>query len=460
MRYQRTQLFIVLPRLYSEPGARLSTMTQYRTKQCTWAGVNLPWPTAVSKTDVPTLPSAINPVVDLQESGYSCRFYFKAKDLPAFWEELAPDDDLFLQLPYLEMLEECPPSDMEFAYLIFYHQQKPVGIAMCQIITFDAQKHIQTAPELPKNRLQGFIQKIKTYVAGKLHFKVLICGNMFVTGQHCISFSDVVPAAHIPKILKQGILSLFNYMDSVGNRISGILIKDIDIPELRQHTAWNKSGFSGVPFQPNMVLELAPQWHRFEDYIEAMSSKYRVRVKRARKAAATLERRLMSFDEVSANKQLINELYQKIVDNAEFNVIKIHPDYFEYLHQTFPHRFKIWGYYTKDNTLAGFCTTMLNGEELEAHFLGLDDSANRQYQLYLNMLYDMVADGIASGVKRVVFARTAMEIKSSVGATQHPCNCYVQHRCWLTNIITSRIVRWFEPKINWTPRHPFRKEDD
>ena len=36
--------------------------------------------------------------------------------------------------------------------------------------------------------------------------------------------------------------------------------------------------------------------------------------------------------------------------------------------------------------------------------------------LYLNMLYDMVAYSIKKQFKTIVFARTALEIKSSVGA--------------------------------------------
>jgi hypothetical protein len=35
--------------------------------------------------------------------------------------------------------------------------------------------------------------------------------------------------------------------------------------------------------------------------------------------------------------------------------------------------------------------------------------------LYLNMLYDMIAYSINKGFKEIIFARTALEIKSSVG---------------------------------------------
>jgi len=48
---------------------------------------------------------------------------------------------------------------------------------------------------------------------------------------------------------------------------------------------------------------------------------------------------------------------------------------------------------------------------------------NRQKEkmLYLNMLYDMVCHSINKGFKQIIFARTALEIKSSVGAIPEKC---------------------------------------
>ncbi|MBL7791259.1 MAG: GNAT family N-acetyltransferase, partial [Saprospiraceae bacterium] len=88
----------------------------------------------------------------------------------------------------------------------------------------------------------------------------------------------------------------------------------------------------------------------------------------------------------------------------------------------------------------------------------LHDDANTHHQLYLNMLYDIVKQGIETGAKRVVFSRTAMEIKSSVGATPHYLHSFLRHRCWWGNLILPFMVRFLEPPVKWTGRHPFRRE--
>ena len=47
--------------------------------------------------------------------------------------------------------------------------------------------------------------------------------------------------------------------------------------------------------------------------------------------------------------------------------------------------------------------------------------------MYLNMLFDMAFYGIENQFKKVVFARTAMEIKSSIGAKPYKMNIYLKH---------------------------------
>lgn len=70
--------------------------------------------------------------------------------------------------------------------------------------------------------------------------------------------------------------------------------------------------------------------------------------------------------------------------------------------------------------------------------------------LYLNMLYDMIAYSINKGFKEVVFARTALEIKSSVGAKPAEMFGFIQHSNSLINRKIDAIFDYLEPKQNGT----------
>lgn len=105
--------------------------------------------------------------------------------------------------------------------------------------------------------------------------------------------------------------------------------------------------------------------------------------------------------------------------------------------------------------MVGFYTLLLNNSTLETYFLGYDSEHQYKNQLYLNMLYDMAKYGIENKFSTIVYARTAMEIKSSVGAKPKPMVMYLKHTNGLINIMLKQVFRLMNPKQNWKERHPF-----
>ena len=98
----------------------------------------------------------------------------------------------------------------------------------------------------------------------------------------------------------------------------------------------------------------------------------------------------------------------------------------------------------------------LNYDELEAHFLGYDQSFNKKHQVYMNMLLDSLKLGISEQVDRIVFARTAMEIKSTIGAIPEDLYCYIRANNKLMNYIMPTILEYFRPADDWVQRKPFK----
>jgi len=70
---------------------------------------------------------------------------------------------------------------------------------------------------------------------------------------------------------------------------------------------------------------------------------------------------------------------------------------------------------------------------MDAHFLGVDEEYNREHQVYLNILYDLVNSAIEGGSKHIDFARTALEIKSSVDAVSQDLLCFFKHRSTISS---------------------------
>jgi hypothetical protein len=116
---------------------------------------------------------------------------------------------------------------------------------------------------------------------------------------------------------------------------------------------------------------------------------------------------------------------------------------------------RVCGYFL-DNKLVGFHTILLNGETLETYFLGYDEHVQKEKMLYLNMLYNMTKFGIENGFKKIIFGRTALEIKSSIGAQPVLMSGFIYHTNKLINKHIDKIFKRLEPTVDWQQRHPFK----
>ena len=138
-------------------------------------------------------------------------------------------------------------------------------------------------------------------------------------------------------------------------------------------------------------------------------------------------------------------------------MIDLNEKYLAALELHLSEQFTLYAYYLEGKLIA-FYTTIRNHDELDAHFLGYEKALNHDYQLYLNILYDIVKIGIDTGCKRIVFARTALEIKSSIGAEAHNLNCYLRHQHSVANKFVPTILDYLKPVEVWQPRHPFKED--
>ena len=368
------------------------------------------------------------------------------------WSRIVANQPLFLQKSYLQAIEKCPPKDMQFAYLTFYKDNQPCGVAYAQIFkfsTYESLKHHRSFNDSNAKFLQ-----LKKWVAHQVAFHSIVCGNVLMTGEYGYSFNQAIAKETQFDIVNEGLQKLRDLLVQKDINVAVILHKDY-FEDNRQHTS--KNDFGEFQIQPNMIIDLKEEWTKFDDYLNSMSSKYRVRARRAFKKIDGIEKRELTFEEVKLHQSTIYELYDSVVRSAGFNGITLSQNYFTNLKAHLAEAFKVIGYF-REGQLIGFYTVFLEKkrQSMESHFLGINHAENRHCQLYLNMLYDMINMGIYHRVKRIYFARTALEIKSSVGATPHEMYFYMQHKNPLLNRFTKPLFNLFNPQEAWTQRNPFK----
>lgn len=400
------------------------------------------------------------PVVTLPASklgtSFEAQFFRCASDLPDYWEDILLPHQSFMSRHYLSTFELAPPPGMSFAYLAILHQGRPIALFSFQLITFNTLDQLRDWQIEPADKgWKRWRKAVVGQVLARLDFRLLVLGATQFTGPHGFVFDSSTDLdVSQQEVMEEGIAIGRKLLTQQGWRPQAILVKDFYRP-----IPWSDDHYHPFPFLPNMLLPIRSEWRTFDDYLDSMLSKYRVRAKRAFKKAEPLDMRELNLAEVKAREARMYELYSAVEGKAEFSLIKTPHNYFTNLKEQLGSKFRVFAYFL-DQQMVGFFTTQLNGHELEAHFMGLDDEHNHPHQLYLNMLYQMVSVAIEEKVELLLFARTASAIKSSVGAVPAEMHCYLKHYSPIINAIFPQVVKRVEPTEEWIQRHPFGKQED
>ncbi len=391
-------------------------------------------------------------------NGYFVSVHNRIEQVRRWWAQVVSDNDVFLRADYLSVLEAAPPQGMECWYLLLWSGSHPIGCIYLQLMHFEMGKSLRFERPAPTDcALQLWMDCLKRRLHRKVSFDVLICGNLLATGMHGFHFVKELDTSHTLSLCVQA-LEWFSstYLPLQARQPEVVLVKDFPTTRRDIRQAFLGAQYRDFRFQPNMVWQRRPHWHTFDDYLSDMSSKYRVRARRAAKKAASLQRQDLSLSDVRRYAPRLYALYKEIAEGADFNAFVLHPKYFLELKEALGNNLVCSAWFEGTN-LIGFNTAVRNGKsELVAHFLGFDPRYNPSHQIYLNMLYDLVARAIDMRVDRLVLGRTALEIKSSVGAQAQEMSCFLRHRSALHNSVMPFWVNCLEPKVAWKARHPFK----
>lgn len=390
------------------------------------------------------------------KSDLNIEIYPSVKSLDGRWDEFARGGNIFLQSSYLLAVEECPPKGMSFRYGVISDRDKVVGIVYTQVLYFNGGESIRyySGQAAPRCFFQALGRNIKGLVARQVGFNTLICGNLMLTGEHGYK---VLPEYDTSFVIQQTLKAIQQSLETEGTHIAMTLIKDFEPdkgPSHQQMLAWRYHPFHILP---SMQMNLNPQWQHFQDYLNALSSKYRVRANKARKSISELGIRkvVMSLNDLVKFRIQMHRLYMQVVDDSGFNTINLCEDFFCVLKQHLNEDCRILGYFDGDH-LIGFLSAIRNGKELEAHFIGYDIQLNPKSKLYLNMLLDFIELGIEWRSQKIQFARTATEIKSSVGAFPVEMTCYIRHRNHFSNKFIRPLLDYLQEEEMAIIRHPFK----
>lgn len=292
------------------------------------------------------------------------------------------------------------------------------------------------------------LTRIRNFLFKNFASQLLIIGNNMLSGQNAYA---CLPGINEQKVLE----TLKKLVESWPKKPHLTIFKDFTEIQTRPFQIPAFASDYSFSSQPNMLFEIQSSWKKEDDYVANLTKKYRDQYKRCRKKGSEIRQKELSLEEIIDNEAGIYALYFHVAKNAPFNTFILPANHFSTFKQQLGADFILRGYYL-DDQMVGFTTVIHHGNELETYFLGYDDAIQREKMLYLNMLYDIINCGISGGFERIILGRTALEIKSSVGAIPVQLNGFMRHSYRIIHQNLSWIFPLLEPKANWIQRHPFK----
>ena len=280
----------------------------------------------------------------------------------------------------------------------------------------------------------------------------MFCGNVFLSGEYGTFLRKGEDKIETFSAIAEAVRSL----SKSTKRLHAIFVKDFREDSLYITDHLEGFDYTAMHVEPNMIINLKKEWENFDDYKEALRSKYRVKANKADSTSEVLQVKRLSSHDILNFKDELQKLYENTITNANFNAQILNLNTYTQLKNTYGDQFIVQGYF-HENKLVGFLSAMVNQTNLDAHFIGLNYNLNKNYAIYPRILNDYVRIGIEVGASRINLGRTASEIKSTLGAKPEELTCYIRHKRSIPNMIMKPFIKNIQIK-SYRQHRPFKSE--
>ena len=375
--------------------------------------------------------------------------YRKIEDVPSDqWNAVAKRRNIYLSIDYLSSLESEMNSEIDFYYVISYDLNKiPILISSFQLVKFIDKRKAYS------KQLSKLSYHVHKKILDALTINVLVCGSVFADGENGFLWSDDISSdAAINEISE--VTNQLKKEKSIKDKFSMTLFKDFWPKSKSFSDRLKEFNYRDFMIDVNMVLHIHNQWLTIDDYFESMKTKFRTRAKSVYKKAQDVQLRSLDKSEILAYSSRLKDLFENVLDKSDFSFGKLNVKAFANFSEKLGDNFVLKGAFL-DDKLVGFSTSFMNGDSLEANYVGLDYQYNIDHSVYQRILYDYVEQAIDRKAKDLQLGRTSELIKSSIGAIPMNMKLYIKHNSGVSNLLLKPIIQSISPS-EFELRKPFK----
>lgn len=349
---------------------------------------------------------------------YPCDLVQRVDDVDvSSWQTVCrADGNPFLDLRFLRAVETSFAGESQFWYAIFRSDAgRPVA---CTCFS----RYLVDGALMAPPAFQRLVARVRRVWPSFFKYKILLCGLPVST---CGNQLAVAPGADFERVTDS--------LDAVANNLareSGcglISFKEFDPSMTARLAGLERHQF--LRARSVVAYSLDGEFGTFENYQASRSKRTRANIRRHfrkfESAGLTIEQ-LHGRDGVDhLFDDDVHRLYLNVLDRAEVRFERIPVAFFRELARQLPDE-SCFTIARKGDRIVGFCCAVASHDAYNMLFCGLDYSINAEADLYFNIIYRGLAQGLAPGVRVVHIGAAADEFKQHMGCRGESLSVYVK----------------------------------
>lgn len=367
--------------------------------------------------------------------------YKSSGALPKIWDDFLPEGHA-LRSDQLSLYETIQLPDITTYYACYGDIERPSAIAYFQVLTIK-NKHINK---------ESLTLAQRTAVSGLLSLfqpKLLVAGHLFrheMTTFYTTKLSNL-EAFRAYEAMIQALIKETCAMAA--------LIKDA--PEYLVDYFRNFAPhYTVLRNDISMEMALPDVWKSFADYEAAIKHKYAQKLRKVRAGIKDLQVKELSEAEVGQEAMHIYRLYKQVSEKQSVRLGLLNEAFIPTLKSFYKEQLKVWGFYEEGKMIA-FASAWLHETTFDMFYIGFDYARNAELQLYFNILYLSIEQGIAARKDKLVLGRTALEAKARLGCVPRYLHTYLYiNNRYLRRLVNNQMQQQYQQEGAWEERHPMR----
>ena len=356
------------------------------------------------------------------------------------WDSVLGPDDLLMSHSFIRACQEARIEDAAFWHLLVYSDEQLVCVATLYRMWVNL--------ELLSNGLtRKLVERLKGMWPGFFRLPVLFCGLPVSSGQPCLKIRSGADSEAACAVLI-GVMERIAALTST--RL--LCLKEFDPQAAGRIDSVLSRGYFRALSLPSCALSLG--WDSFSSYLTSMRAGYRRQVQSTLRARRAANLQVRHLEQCAPSVEKIFELYSQTISGAEHRLETLNPEFFRLLDTCLGERVKVIMIEADGRPLA-MAVMLFAGQVATFLFAGMEEKRQPEWQLYQNLISEVVASAIDAGARRLELGQTSYAMKSRMGAEESPRYLYLRYRGPLKHALLRGCSRALFPRHEYPRRRVF-----